>query len=139
MRAEKLGIALQRFRKYSSSFHAGTAGFVAENRRRFSPFSAVVEGRASEDVFVRRISGGVSAGAVELRISGGGRSVSATSAPWSPTTVDGVAVAIDDVAGPSEMAMSSSSEGDVLIDESDVPIERWRCPHRRRRCPHRRR
>src|SRR3954451_22778737 len=116
MRAEKLGIALQRFRKYSSSFHAGTAGFVAENRRRFSPFSAVVEGRASEDVFVRRISGGVSAGAVELRISGVGRSVSATSAPWSPTTVDGVAVAIDDVAGP--------------IGDGDVLIERKRCPHR---------
>jgi hypothetical protein len=55
MRAEKLGITLQRFRKYSSSFRGETAGFVAEKRRRFSLFSAVVEGRASEEVFVRRI------------------------------------------------------------------------------------
>jgi len=50
MRAEKLGIALQRFRKYSSSFRGETAGFIAENRRRFSPFSAVVYRRASEVV-----------------------------------------------------------------------------------------
>jgi hypothetical protein len=55
MRAEKLGIALQRFRKYSSSFRGETVGFVAEKRRRFSPFSAVVERRASEAFFVRRI------------------------------------------------------------------------------------
>src|SRR4051794_24474372 len=133
MRAEKLGSALQRFRKYNSSFHAGTAGFVAENRRRFSPFSAVVEGRASEDVFVRRISWGVSAGAVELRISGVGGSVSATSAPGvRRLSMELLSPSMMSLA-PSEMAMSSSSEGDVLIDESDVPIERWRCPHRRRR------
>jgi len=66
MRAEKLGIALQRFRKYSSSFRSETAGFVAEKRRRFSPFSAVVERRASEAFFVRRISCDVSAGAVDF-------------------------------------------------------------------------
>src|SRR3954451_21678136 len=65
MRAEKLGIALQRFRKYSSSFHAGTAGFVAEKRRRFRPFSAAIRGRRREAVFVRRISWDVSARAVE--------------------------------------------------------------------------
>src|SRR4051812_47640984 len=66
MRAEKLGIALQRFRKYSSSFHAGTAGFVAEKRRRFVPFSAAIRGRRREAVFVRRISWDVSARAVDF-------------------------------------------------------------------------
>jgi hypothetical protein len=68
MRAEKLGIALQRFRKYSSSFRGETAGFVAEKRRRFSPFSAAVERRASEAIFVRRIWWDVSAGSVDFVI-----------------------------------------------------------------------
>src|SRR5258707_15422180 len=65
MRAEKLGIALQRFRKYSSSFRGETAGFVAEKRRRFSPFSAAIGGRTCEAIFVHRISWDVSAGSVE--------------------------------------------------------------------------
>jgi len=67
MRAEKLGITLQRFRKYSSSFHAGTAGFTVEKRRRFSPFSAEVGRRMIDGVFVRRIWWGVSAGAVDFK------------------------------------------------------------------------
>src|SRR6476659_8097687 len=66
MRAEKLGIALQRFRKYSSSFRGETAGFVAEKRRRFRPFSAAIEGRRREAIFVRRISCDVSARAVDF-------------------------------------------------------------------------
>jgi hypothetical protein len=69
MRAEKPGIGLQRFRKYSSSFRSETAGFVAEKRRRFPPFSAVAERRASEAVFVRRFWWDVSAGAVDLPVS----------------------------------------------------------------------
>jgi hypothetical protein len=68
MRAEKLGIALQRFRKYSSSFRGETAGFTAEKRWRFPPFSAAVERRASEAVFVRRILWDVSAGSVDFVI-----------------------------------------------------------------------
>jgi|GEM_PF-3053145 len=69
MRAEKLGIALQRFRKYSSSFRGETAGFVAEKRRRFRPFSAVFEPGANEAGFVHRIWWGVSAGAVDLPVA----------------------------------------------------------------------
>src|SRR5436305_14190394 len=65
MHAENPSNALQRFRKYSSSFHAGTAGFVAEKRRRFRPFSAGIGCRMDEAVFVRRIWWDVSAGAVE--------------------------------------------------------------------------
>ena len=65
MRAEKLGIALQRFRKYSSSFRGETAGFVAEKRRRFRPFSAAIRGRTSEAEIVRRIWWDLSARAVE--------------------------------------------------------------------------
>ena len=81
MRAEKLGIALHRFRKYSSSFRSETAGFVAEKRRRFPPFSAVVERRASEAFFVRRISWDVSAGAVDLPVSLSGRQSVAKNCP----------------------------------------------------------
>src|SRR5438270_14077858 len=66
MRAEKLGIALQRFRKYSSSFRGETAGFIAEKRRRFAPFSAAIGGRGIEAVFVRRIWWDVSARAVDF-------------------------------------------------------------------------
>src|ERR1019366_8309328 len=65
MRAEKLGITLQRFRKYSSSFRFRTAGFDAEKRRRIFGFSAVVGSKWSEVVFLRRFSAEVSAGAVE--------------------------------------------------------------------------
>jgi len=65
MRAEKLGITLQRFRKYSSSFRFGTAGFDAEKRRRKIAFSAVLDGAWSEAVFLRSFSMVVSAGAVE--------------------------------------------------------------------------
>jgi len=65
MRAEKLGIPLQRFRKYSSSCEAGTAGFRAEKRRRFFVFSTVVRSRRFEAVFLRSFSADVSAGVVE--------------------------------------------------------------------------
>jgi len=65
MRAEKLGITLQRFRKYSSSFRFGTAGFDAEKRRRKFVFSAVFDDEGSEAVFLRSFSMGVSAGAAE--------------------------------------------------------------------------
>jgi len=65
MRAEKTGITLQRFRKYSSSFWFRTAGFDAEKRRRIFVFSAVVDGEWSEVVFLRSFSTEVSAGAVE--------------------------------------------------------------------------
>src|SRR5664279_5185134 len=65
MRAEKLGITLQRFRKYSSSFRFRTAGFDAEKRRRIFGFSAVVGSKWSEAVFLRSFSTEVSAGAVE--------------------------------------------------------------------------
>jgi hypothetical protein len=65
MRAEKLGITLQRFRKYSSSFEFRTAGFNAEKRRRNFGFSAVVASMCSEAVFLRSFSMEVSAGAVE--------------------------------------------------------------------------
>src|SRR5258706_15528691 len=65
MRAEKLGITLQRFRKYSSSFHAETVGFDAEKRWRFSLFSAVSDGVIRVIEVVRRISTDLSAEAVE--------------------------------------------------------------------------
>jgi len=65
MRAEKLGIPLQRFRKYSSSFEFRTAGFRAEKRWRFPAFSAVGEGDAIEVVIVHRISTDLSAEAAE--------------------------------------------------------------------------
>jgi len=66
MRAEKLGITLQRFRKYSSSFDGETAGFTVEKRRRFCLFSAEVGRPKIEVVFVRRFWWDVSAGAVEM-------------------------------------------------------------------------
>src|ERR1700741_5209744 len=65
MRAEKLGITLQRFRKYSSSFHRETAGFDAEKRWRNSPFSAAGWRLRCEVENVRRISTVLSAEAVE--------------------------------------------------------------------------
>jgi hypothetical protein len=65
MRAEKLGITLQRFRKYSSSFQGETAGFAVEKRRRFCSFSAELGRSIDEAVFVRSFWWGVSAGAVE--------------------------------------------------------------------------
>ena len=65
MRAEKLGITLQRFRKYSSSFHGETAGFDAEKRWRFFRFSAVGWRWPCGVENVRRISTGLSAEAVE--------------------------------------------------------------------------
>jgi hypothetical protein len=65
MRAEKLGITLQRFRKYSSSFLGETAGFGAENRWRFLPFSAAGPRPRNETGFVRRISTDLSAEGVE--------------------------------------------------------------------------
>jgi hypothetical protein len=65
MRAEKLGITLQRFRKYSSSLGFKTAGFDAEKRRRKLGFSAVIGRKWFEVVFLRRFSMDVSAGAVE--------------------------------------------------------------------------
>jgi hypothetical protein len=65
MRAEKLGITLQRFRKYSSSIGFKTAGFDAEKRRRKIAFSAVVDVKSFEVVFLRSFSMDVSAGAVE--------------------------------------------------------------------------
>src|SRR4029077_16282420 len=65
MRAEKLGIPLQRFRKYSSSFPPETVGFHAENRWRFRPFSAGERGWIAEGRFVHRISADLSAEAAE--------------------------------------------------------------------------
>jgi hypothetical protein len=65
MRAEKLGITLQRFRKYSSSFRFRTAGFDAEKRRRKFAFSAVFDEEWLKVVFLRSFSMEVSAGAVE--------------------------------------------------------------------------
>ena len=70
MRAEKLGIPLQRFRKYSSSYPFGTAGFGAEKRWRFLPFSAVIGSGVIEVVIVHRISTDLSAEAVEMRLRG---------------------------------------------------------------------
>jgi hypothetical protein len=65
MRAEKLGIPLQRFRKYSSSYPFGTAGFGVEKRWRFPAFSAVIGGGMIEAAIVHRISTDLSAEAVE--------------------------------------------------------------------------
>src|ERR1017187_5928061 len=65
MRAEKLGITLQRFGKYSSSHCVRIAGFGAEKRWRFRSFSASVKHAWSESIFVRRISTELSASAVE--------------------------------------------------------------------------
>src|SRR5260370_38862320 len=65
MRAEKLGIPLQRFRKYSSSFLDETAGFHAEKRWRFRLFSAASEHAIGEVKFVHRIFADLSARAVE--------------------------------------------------------------------------
>jgi hypothetical protein len=70
MRAEKLSIPLQRFRKYSSSYWFGTAGFHAEKRWGFPAFSAVIKGGVIEVIVVHRISTDLSAVAVE---SGCGR------------------------------------------------------------------
>jgi hypothetical protein len=70
MRAEKLGIALQRFRKYSSSSIDEPAGFHVEKRRRLRPFSAGECRRKVEAVFVHRISTDLSAEAVESRLRG---------------------------------------------------------------------
>jgi hypothetical protein len=65
MRAEKLGITLQRSGKYNSSFHGETAGFDAEKQWRFLLFSAVSEETTRGVVSVRRISTDLSAEAVE--------------------------------------------------------------------------
>jgi hypothetical protein len=65
MRAEKLGITLQRFRKYSSSSVVELAGFDAENRRRSRLFSAGELRWKVEAGFVHRISTDLSAEAVE--------------------------------------------------------------------------
>jgi hypothetical protein len=70
MHAEKLGITLQRFRKYSSSFCHQTAGFGAEKRRRFFVFSAVSDDAIREAVFLRRIWVDLSAGSVDFAFSG---------------------------------------------------------------------
>jgi hypothetical protein len=70
MRAEKLGIALQRFRKYNSSSRGGTAGFRAEKRWRFSVFSAAGQTFVVRGFLVRSFSIDFSAVSVEARFTG---------------------------------------------------------------------